>query len=100
MTDRFTTALDCVDVAFIGDRTLDELPLPSQVGATRVGGVDPNRPRIRAAPAATPRSWRWPWPPAGSPSPGHRPGPGREVKHPPGGHRKRQAPMKKPPIHR
>jgi hypothetical protein len=28
---------------------LDQLPLPSQIGATRVGGVDVNKPRIRAA---------------------------------------------------
>ena len=46
MTDRFTTALDCVDVAFIPDGILDGLPVPSQIGATRVGGVDLNRPRI------------------------------------------------------
>ena len=46
MIDRFTTALDCVDVAYIPDGTLDELPVPSQIGATRVGGVDLNRPRI------------------------------------------------------
>ena len=28
--------------------TLDQLPLPSQIGATRVGGIDLNKPRIRA----------------------------------------------------
>ena len=27
-TDRFTTALDCVDVAYIPDGILDELPAP------------------------------------------------------------------------
>ncbi len=52
MTDRFCTALDCVDVAFLPARTLDELPGPSQLGRTRVGGVDLNSPRIRAALAA------------------------------------------------
>jgi hypothetical protein len=52
MTDRFCTALDCVDVAFLPAGTLDELPGPSQLGRTRVGGVDLNRPRIRAALAA------------------------------------------------
>ncbi len=52
MVDRFTTMLDCVDIAFLPDRTLDELPTPSQVGATRVGGVDVNKPRIRGALAA------------------------------------------------
>ena len=49
MADRFTSMLDCVDVGFLPDRILDELPVASQIGATRVGGVDLNRPRIRAA---------------------------------------------------
>ncbi|MGH3780848.1 MAG: hypothetical protein ACRDRO_09535 [Pseudonocardiaceae bacterium] len=49
MVDRFATTLDCVDVTFIGDGLLDQLPLPSQIGATRVGVVDVNKPRIRAA---------------------------------------------------
>jgi hypothetical protein len=43
------TALDCVDSAFISNGTLDQLPLPSRVGKTRVGGIDINRPRTRAA---------------------------------------------------
>jgi hypothetical protein len=49
MVDRFTTTLDCVDHTFIGDDLLDRLPAPTQIGATRVGGVDLNKPRIRAA---------------------------------------------------
>jgi hypothetical protein len=49
MLERFLTTLDCVHVAFISDQTLDQLPLPSQVGKTRVGGVDVNMPRIRNA---------------------------------------------------
>jgi len=49
MVDRFTTMLDCVDVGFLPDQALDELPAPSQLGATRVGGIDLNKPRIRAA---------------------------------------------------
>jgi hypothetical protein len=49
MADRFCTALDCVDVGFLPDGVLDELPAPSQLGATRVGGIDLNRPRMRAA---------------------------------------------------
>jgi hypothetical protein len=49
MLERFLTTLDCVHVAFISDQTLDQLPLPSQVGKTRVGGVDINTPRIRNA---------------------------------------------------
>ena len=52
MLERFMTALDCVDAAFISDDTLDQLPLPAQIGNTRVGGVDLNRPRMRAALAA------------------------------------------------
>jgi hypothetical protein len=50
--ERFLTALDCVDVAFISDDTLDQLPLPSRVGKVRVGGIDLNNPRMRAALAA------------------------------------------------
>ncbi len=49
MVDRFCTTLDCVDHTFIADDLLDRLPAPTQVGATRVGGVDLNKPRIRAA---------------------------------------------------
>jgi hypothetical protein len=52
MVDQFTSMLDCVDIGFLPDDTLDQLPLPSQIGATRVGGVDVNQPRIRAALAA------------------------------------------------
>jgi len=48
MVERFCTALDCVDVGFIPDGTLDQLPLPSQIGATRVGGIDLNKPRMRS----------------------------------------------------
>ena len=52
MVERFCTALDCVDVGFIPDGTLDQLPLPSLIGATRVGGIDLNKPRIRRVLAA------------------------------------------------
>jgi hypothetical protein len=52
MVDRFTSMLDCVDVGFLPDGLLDELTTPSQVGATRVGGVDVNKARTRAALAA------------------------------------------------
>jgi hypothetical protein len=34
------------------DGTLDQLPLPAQLAASRVGGIDVNKPRIRAALAA------------------------------------------------
>ena len=49
MAERFATTLDCADIAFINDQILDDLPLPSQLGATRTGGIDLNKPRIRAA---------------------------------------------------
>jgi hypothetical protein len=49
MVERFCTALDCIDVGFLPDGTLDHLPLPSQIGATRVGGIDLNKPRMRSA---------------------------------------------------
>jgi hypothetical protein len=52
MAERFCTALDCVDIGFLPDHTLDELPTASQIGATRVGGIDLNRTRIRSALAA------------------------------------------------
>jgi hypothetical protein len=44
--------LDCVTTGFLPDGTLDALPLPSRIGRTRVGGIDLNKPRIRAALAA------------------------------------------------
>jgi hypothetical protein len=46
---RFATTLDCADISFIADGTLDELPQPGQPGRARVSGVDLNKPRIRAA---------------------------------------------------
>jgi hypothetical protein len=52
MAERFCTTLDCVDAGFITDQTLDELPRPCQLGRTKVGGVDLNKPRTRAALAA------------------------------------------------
>jgi len=52
IAERFATALDCVDTGFIGDGILDELPIGTRLGATRVGGVDLNRPRMRDALAA------------------------------------------------
>ena len=52
MVGRFGTGLDCVDVGFLPDHTLDELPTASQIGATRVGGIDLNRSRMRSALAA------------------------------------------------
>jgi hypothetical protein len=45
--ERFMTALSCVDQCFIADETMEQLPAPSQVGKTRVGGIDFNKPRMR-----------------------------------------------------
>lgn len=53
MTQRFCTALDCVDASFIADGTLDQLPEPSTIGTSRVGGIDLNKPRMRHALQAT-----------------------------------------------
>jgi hypothetical protein len=52
MTEQFLTTLDCVTTGFLADGTLDQLPLPARVGRTRTGGIDLNKPRIRAALAA------------------------------------------------
>ena len=47
MVDRFLDALHCIDACFIADDTLEQLPLPGQVGKTKVGGIDSNQLRIR-----------------------------------------------------
>jgi hypothetical protein len=52
MVDRFTSMLDCVDVGFLPDGILDQLPAPSKLAGTRIGGIDMNVPRVRAALAA------------------------------------------------
>lgn len=46
--EKFLFALRSVDVSFIDAGSLDEWPLPSQVGSVRVGGLDVNKPRMRA----------------------------------------------------
>ena len=40
-------ALSCIDQCFIADRMLEQLPAPSQIGETKVGGIDINRARMR-----------------------------------------------------
>ena len=45
--ERFADALSCIDQCFIADDMLEQLPLASQVGKTRVGGVDLNKARMR-----------------------------------------------------
>src|SRR5512132_114934 len=52
MVDRFTSMLDCVDIGFLPDGVLDQLPAPSKLAGTRIGGIDMNVPRVRAALAA------------------------------------------------
>src|SRR2546422_7794027 len=39
----FMDALSCIDQCFIADQMLEQLPTPSQVGKTKVGGIDLNR---------------------------------------------------------
>jgi len=45
--ERFLNALGCMDACFVSDDTLDNLPQPAQVGQTKVGGIDLNKPRMR-----------------------------------------------------
>jgi hypothetical protein len=45
---RFIDALSCIDQCFIADSMLEELPTPSRVGKTKVGGIDLNKPRMRS----------------------------------------------------
>jgi hypothetical protein len=52
MAKRFATTLDCADISFLPDGMLDQLPQPARIGATRTGGIDLNKPRIRTALAA------------------------------------------------
>jgi len=52
MVDRFLSVLRCVNACWVDDGTLDALPLPSTLGATRIGGLDINRARTRAVVAA------------------------------------------------
>ena len=44
---RFMDALSCIDQCFIADSMLEELPAPSSVGKTKVGGIDLNKARMR-----------------------------------------------------
>jgi hypothetical protein len=62
--NRFLNALHCIDLAFIAEDSLDNWLTPSQVGQTRVGGVNVNQLRMRAvleaviALAAAPQGFR------------------------------------------
>src|SRR3990172_4400749 len=63
--NRFLNALHGIDIATISGDGLDELPKPSQVGRTRIGGVDINQPRMRSVLQATlavsvaPQGFQW-----------------------------------------
>jgi hypothetical protein len=52
MLERFLDVCDCVHASFAGDQALDQLPQPAYLGRTRLGGIDINRLRARAALAA------------------------------------------------
>ncbi len=45
--DRFLNAVGCMDACCVADETLENLPLPTQVGQTKIGGIDFNKPRMR-----------------------------------------------------
>jgi hypothetical protein len=45
--ERFLNALSCIDQCFIADSLLEQLPEPSWIAKTRVGGIDLNKPRMR-----------------------------------------------------
>jgi hypothetical protein len=45
--ERFLNTVGCLGAGFVADDTLENLPLPAQVGQTKVGGIDFNKPRMR-----------------------------------------------------
>jgi hypothetical protein len=45
--ERFLNAVGCMDACLVGDETLENLPLPTKVGQTKVGGIDFNQLRMR-----------------------------------------------------
>jgi len=47
LLERFLNALHCIDVACIDPGLWDTWPLPSQLGRTRVGGLDLDKERLR-----------------------------------------------------
>jgi len=46
--ERFMSVLNGVDVSFIDAGAVETWHLPSQVGSSRIGGIDINKPRMRA----------------------------------------------------
>ena len=49
MLEQFLSNLYCMDQIWISDDTLQQLPQPSRVGKTKVGGLNLHQPRMRAA---------------------------------------------------
>ena len=47
--ERFVNALNCINACFVSDETLERLAEPAQIGRTKVGGIDLNKPRMRRA---------------------------------------------------
>jgi hypothetical protein len=45
--ERFLDAVGCIDACFVSDDTMENLPQPTHVGQTKVGGIDLNKPRMR-----------------------------------------------------
>jgi len=45
--ERFLDSLYCLEACFVADSTLEDLPSPSHLGKTRVGGLDFNKARTR-----------------------------------------------------
>jgi hypothetical protein len=45
--ERFLNAVGCMDACFVSDDTMENLPQPTRVGQTKVGGIDLNKPRMR-----------------------------------------------------
>jgi hypothetical protein len=45
--ERFLNAAGCINACFVSDETLENLPQPAQIGQTKVGGIDLNKPRMR-----------------------------------------------------
>jgi hypothetical protein len=58
--ERFTRALSCIDQCFISDETLEQLQAPSQIGKSKVGGIDFNKARMRHAMQAVLALSPWP----------------------------------------
>src|SRR5262249_406536 len=54
MAERFATILDCADTSSLPDGMLDQLPLPSRIGATPHRRHRPDKPGIRTDLAAAP----------------------------------------------